>query len=117
GVDFPWTSVVGGLVIDERQVRYSGFKRLTAKIMIAAGHSSAELLIGVQKDTVREYRAQAPGAVQRTYFVSMGSGGPRVPLQFAIDDDSIDPFTTAVRVSAADADVPIIVSTDPAVMH
>jgi len=117
GVDFPWTSVVGGLVIDERHVHYSGVKRLTAKVMRAAGHSRVELLLGVQAGTVREYRAKAPGAVQRTFFVSMGSGGPRVPLQYAIDADSIDPFATAVRVSAADADVPIIVSTDPAVMH
>lgn len=117
GVDFPWAAVVGGLVIDERHVRYPGLKRLTAKIMLAAGHSRVEMLLGVQPNTVREYRAKAPGAVQRTFFVSMGSGGPRIPLQYAIDADSIDAFATAVRVSAADADVPIIVSTDPAVMH
>ncbi|MGO2518520.1 MAG: hypothetical protein ACTH8F_00205 [Microbacterium sp.] len=117
GVEFPWTAVVGGLVIDERSVTHSGLKRLTAKIMLAAGHARMEMLIGVQPNTVREYRAQAPGAVRRVFFVSMGSGGPRIPLEYALEDDSVNAFATAVRVSAADADVPIIVSTDPPIMH
>lgn len=117
GVEFPWTAVVGGLVIDERGVTYSGLKRLTAKIMLAAGHPRMEMLVGVQPNTVRDYRAQAPGAVRRVFFVSMGSGGPRIPLEHALDDDSINAFATAARVSAADADVPVIVSTDPATIH
>lgn len=117
GVEFPWTAVVGGLIIDERGVTYSGRKRLTAKIMLAAGHPRMEMLVGVEPNTVRDYRAQAPGAVRRVFFVSVGYGGPRIPLEYALDDDSINAFATAARVSAADADVPIIVSTEPAIIH
>lgn len=117
GIDFPWAAIVGGLIIDERGVQYSGFKRLTAKIMLSVGHPQVEMLLGVQEGTVREHRAHAPGAVGRVFFVSMGSGGPRIPLQHAIDEDSINALATAARVSAADADVPIIVSRDPAVIH
>lgn len=117
GVDFPWTAVVGGLIIDERGVQYSGLKRLTAGVMSSAGHPQVELLLGVQEGTVREYRSRAPGAVGRVFFVSMGSGGPRIPLHHAIDDESINAVATAARVSAADADVPIIVSRDPALIH
>ncbi|WP_307361378.1 hypothetical protein [Microbacterium murale] len=117
GIEFPWTAIVGGLIIDERGAQYSGLKRLTAKIMLSAGHPQVEMLLGVREGTVRDHRAHAPGAVGRVFFVSMGSGGPRIPLQHAIDDDSINALATAARVSAADADVPIIVSRDPAVIH
>lgn len=117
GVEFPWTATAGGLIIDERGVQYSGLKRLTAKVMLSVGHPRVELLLGVHEGTVRDYRAQAPGAAGRVFFVSMGSGGPRIPLQYAIDEDSINALATAARVSAADADVPVIVSRDPAIIH
>lgn len=117
GIDFPWAHVVGALVIDERGTRFAGIRKLTARLMLAAGYSRAQVLLGVDQGTVREYRDTAPGAVRGSFFVSMGSGGPRVPLEWGVDPESVDPFTTAVRVSAGDAGVPVIVSSEPSVMH
>ena len=116
GVSFPWADLVGGLVIDERTVAVPARQRLTAKLSYAVGYSRADVLLGVRAGTVRAFRERAPGDVRKAFFVSFEDGGIRVPLENAIDDESISALITALRVSASDAGVDVITSVEPTVI-
>lgn len=117
GAELPWDDVVAGLILDEREVRHAGFKRLTAKLMLAAGYPSVEMQLGVRAGTAGEYRGRARGALRKLYMVTLGNGAVRIPLSYAVEDDSIDAVTTAVRVSGADAGAPIVYTLDQVVLR
>lgn len=117
GAELPWDDVVAGLILDERDVRHSGAKRLTAKLMLAAGYPPVEMQLGLRAGTAGEYRDRARGVVRRLYMVTLGNGAVRIPLSYAVEDGSIDSVTTAVRVSAADAGAPVVYTLDPVVLR
>lgn len=116
GVDFLWSEVLGGLVmVDDQQ--HGGLKRLTAKIMSSAGYARTEIILGLQHNLARERRKAASPAVRKAYFVNFEAGGMRIPLEHVLAEQSIPPVCTALRVAAADAGVPIVISSEPAVIQ
>lgn len=109
-VEIPWSAVLGGVGYDRRDRETTFFQRLLLRLSRATGDASSDLVFGIR--VVERHRAAATGIQAKAFTVTLGKGGLRIPLDTAVEPDSVHPLLAAACVAGSQAGVHMVLSND-----